>query len=165
MSPGPDPQRPPGNAVRIVRGHVFHDFTEGRCFEHSRRKTVLESENALFTTLTLHYNPNYLDRDAARANGYRDIAVNPLLVFNLVFGISVEDLSEGGGPFLGIDNLLYGMPVYAGDTLHARSRVISARPSSKHENYGIVTWETEGFNQRGEQVVGFRRSNLVKRQR
>jgi len=165
MSSAPEPQRPPAHATRIVRGHVFDDFTVGRNFEHRQRKTVLESENALFTTLTLHYNPCYLDREYARANGFKDIAVNPLLVFNLVFGITVEDLSEGGGPFLGIDALRYGPPVYAGDTLRARSRVVSARLSSKHEHYGIVTWETEGLNQNGENVVGFRRSNLVKRSR
>jgi itaconyl-CoA hydratase len=165
MTNAPETARPPANATRIVRGHVFDDFTVGRSFEHQQRKTVLESENALFTTLTLHYNPNYLDREQARANGHAHIVVNPLLVFNTVFGLSVEDLSEGGGPFLGIDALEYGATVYAGDTLRARSRVVSARLSSKHEHYGIVSWETEGLNQRGEKVIGFRRSNLVKRSR
>lgn len=153
----------PANATLLARGHRFEDFTDGRVFEHSQRKTVLESDNALFTTLTLHYNPLYLDRTRAVALGHRDIVVNPLLIFNLVFGLSVEDLSEGGGPFLGIDGLEYGVVVYAGDTLRARSKVISARLSNKHEQYGIVTWETEGFNQRDERVVIYRRSNLVKK--
>lgn len=151
------------DAIHLVRGHRFEDFIVGRRFEHTQRKTVLESDNALFTTLTMHYNPLYLDREYATAHGYRGLVVNPLLVFNLVFGLSVEDLSEGGGPFLGIEDLVYDAPVYAGDTLRARSTVISARPSGKHEHYGIVMWETEGFNQSDAAVVRYRRSNLVRR--
>jgi acyl dehydratase len=150
-------------AILLARGHVFEDFEIGRVFRHSQSRTVLESDNALFTTLTLHYNPAYLDKTAAAALGHRDILVNPLLVFNIVFGISVEDLSEGGGPFLGIETLEYGVPVFAGDTLRAQSTVVAARSSSKHERYGIVTWATEGLNQAGDPVVAFRRSNLVKR--
>ncbi|MET0547153.1 MAG: hypothetical protein ABWZ40_12655, partial [Caulobacterales bacterium] len=96
---------------------------------------------------------------------YRDIPINALLVFNIVFGISVEDLSEGGGPFLGVEALEYLEPVYAGDTIRAQSEVISARPSDKRENYGIVTWRTEGFNQLDQKIIEFRRTNLVKRAR
>jgi acyl dehydratase len=149
----------------LVRGHTFEDFTVDRVFEHTQRRTVLESDNALFTTLTLHYNPLYLDREYAKAAGFGDIVVNPLLVFNTVFGISVEDLSEGGGPFLGVEDLEYGAPVHAGDTLEASSTVLAARLSTKHENYGIVTWITRGRNQRAEQVISFNRTNLVRRTR
>ncbi|HKQ84039.1 MAG TPA: MaoC family dehydratase [Steroidobacteraceae bacterium] len=153
----------PTDAILLARGHRYEDFTPGRVFDHAQRKTILESENALFTTLTLHYNPLYLDRVRAMQSGHRDIVVNPLLVFNLVFGLTVEDLSEGGGPFLGIDELEYGVAVYPGDTLQARSTVISARLSAKHEHYGIVMWETVGLQQDGARVVKYRRSNLVRR--
>jgi itaconyl-CoA hydratase len=156
---------PPAGAQLLVRGHIYTDFKIGRVFEHAQRRTVLESDNALFTTLTLHYNPLYLDAERAAAAGYRGIVVNPLLVFNVVFGLSVEDLSEGGGPFLGVEALRYGAPVYAGDTLRASSTVLSARLSAKHEQYGIVSWATRGANQRGEEVVAFERTNLVRRAR
>jgi itaconyl-CoA hydratase len=156
---------PPAGAQLLVRGHVFTDFTVGRVFEHAQARTVLESDNALFTTLTLHYNPLYLDSGRAAAAGYRGILVNPLLVFNMIFGLSVEDLSEGGGPFLGVEALEYGAPVYAGDTLRASSTVLSARLSAKHEHYGIVSWSTQGMNQRSEQVITFQRTNLVRRSR
>jgi itaconyl-CoA hydratase len=155
----------PADATLIVRGHTLADFEVGRIFEHRQRKTLLDSDNSLFTTLTLHYNPLYLDREQAKAAGFRDIVVNPLLVFNTVFGISVEDLSEGGGPFLGVEALDYGAVVHAGDTLSARSTVLAARLSSKHELYAIVTWATIGFKQTGERVVNFNRTNLVRRQR
>jgi itaconyl-CoA hydratase len=156
---------PPAGATLLVRGHTLADFTVGRKFEHNQRRTLLESDNALFTTLTLHYNPLYLDREYARAAGFSDILVNPLLVFNTVFGISVEDLSEGGGPFLAVEELEYGAAVHAGDTLQASSTVLAARLSTKHERYGIVTWATRGRNQRGEQVISFNRTNLVRRSR
>jgi len=126
---------------------------------------MLESDNSLFTTLTLHYNPLYLDRERAREAGFRDMPINPLLIFNTVFGISVEDLSEGGGPFLGVGGLEYGVPVYAGDTLRASSTVLSARTSAKHEHYAIVSWTTRGTNQSGEQVIIFTRTNLARRHR
>lgn len=154
---------PPASFTLLARGNRYEDFEIGRVFEHSRRKTILEGDNALFTTLTMHYNPLYLDRTCAASLGCRDIVVNPMLVFNLVFGLSVEDLSEGGGPFLGVEELEYGVRVFAGDTIRSRSIVIAARPSNKHPDYGIVTWETEGFNQNDESVVKFRRSNLVNR--
>ena len=160
-----DAPTPPQNATRLVRGHTLADFTPGRVFAHRRRRTLLESDNVLFTTLTLHYNPLYLDREYARAAGFGDILINPLLVFNTVFGISVEDLSEGGGPFLGVEALEFGAAVHAGDTLQASSTVLTARLSAKHERYGIVSWATRGCNQRGEQVISFNRTNLVRRSR
>jgi acyl dehydratase len=159
----PATRQPLPPATYLARGHRFEDFTPGRVFEHALRKTVLTAESALFTSLTLHYNPLYLDRVHAVRLGHRDTPINALLVFNLVFGLTVEDLSEGGGPFLGIDGLTYGEPVYDGDTLHARSTVIAARLSAKHPDFGIVTWESVGLNQRDETVVAYRRSNLVRR--
>ncbi len=84
-------------------------------------------------------------------------------MFLTVFGLSVEDLSEGGGPFLGVNDLTYHQPVYPGDTLTARSMVLDTRVSASHDGFGIVTWHTEGFNQRDERAIDFRRSNLVRK--
>lgn len=146
------------------RGNVFEDFSTGRTFTHHWGRTLSEADSILFTTLTLHYNPQYLNAEIAKANGDdRGCPINPYLVFNTVFGLSVEDLSEGGGPFLGVDDCVFGVPVHAGDTLVASSEVISARESEKRPEFGIVTWATRGLNQRGEEVVRFRRSNLVRR--
>jgi len=79
-----------------------------------------------------------------------------------VFGLTVEDLSEGGGPFLGVNQLSYYQPVYPGDTLHARSVVLDRRLSDSQKGFGIVTWHTTGFNQRDEKVIDFKRTNLVR---
>ncbi|MFT3801385.1 MAG: MaoC family dehydratase [Burkholderiaceae bacterium] len=150
-------------AARLrVRGHRYEDFDIGRSFVHHWGRTLTEADNTLFCTLTLHYNPLYTNRETARRHDLRDTPVNPLLVFNTVFGLSVEDLSEGGGPFLGVEQLVYGQPVYPGDTLFARSTVIARRPAGNRPGYGIVTWQTRGDNQRGEEVVRFERTNLVR---
>src|SRR3546814_3329875 len=82
--------------------------------------------------------------------------ISAMLVFAIVFGLSVEDLSERGGAFLGVDDLSFARPVHVGDTLTARSTVLALRESKSDRNYGIATWLTEGFNQHGERVIVFK---------
>ena len=126
-----------------------------------RGRTVNHGDNSLFTTLTLHYNPVYTNLEFARGHGHPDVVVNPMLVFTTVFGLSVEDLSEGGGAFLGVEALTFHLPVYPGDTLTARSIVVDRRESASNAGMGIVTWHTEGFNQTGARVIDFKRTNLI----
>ena len=83
-----------------LRGNRYEDFEVGRRFVHHWGRTVTEADNTLFCTLTLHYNPHYTNAAFARAHGHPNTPVNPLLVFNTVFGLSVEDLSEGEAPSL-----------------------------------------------------------------
>ena len=153
------------NAVLKSKGNRYEDMTEGRVFDHHWGRTLTPGDNAAFTTQTLSFCPLYFHEPYARAAGHPTTVVNPLLVFNTVFGISVEDLSEGGGPFLGVDECEFRQPVYVGDTLTARSTVIGARESKGQAGFGIVTWHTEGFNQQGERVIDFKRTNLVRRRR
>jgi itaconyl-CoA hydratase len=146
-----------------ARGRLFEDFEVGEVRTHHWGRTIAEADTLLFTTLTLSYNPLYSNREYAKAHGHPDIVVNPLLVFNTVLGLSVEDNSEIGGPFVGVGKLSYLKPVYPGDTLTSRSTTKSARISNSNPQNGIVTWWTEGFNQRDELVIEFERSNLVRR--
>ena len=146
-----------------VRGNSFDDFTVGTVFDHHWGRTIEQSDNNLFSLTTLQLNPLFFNREYAKANGHPDIVVAPMLVFATAFGLSVEDLSERGGAFLGVDDLSFEAPVRVGDTLTARSAVQALRPSKSDSNYGIATWLTEGFNQRGERVIVFTRSNLVPR--
>ena len=145
----------------VPKGNRYEDFEPGRVFRHHWGRTITESESTLFSTLTLHFNPHYYNAAYARAHGHPGIVANPLLVFTTVFGLTVEDLSEGGGAFLGVEELTFGAPVYPGDTLTARSIVAERRESTSNKTMGIVTWHTEGFNQNGERVVEFKRTNLV----
>ena len=86
-----------------------------------------------------------------------------MLVFTTVFGLTVEDLSEGGGPFLGVNQLSFHQPVYPGRFAARRVRSCStAAISDSHKGFGIVTWHTKGFNQRDELAIDFKRTNLVR---
>lgn len=150
-------------AVLRRKGNQYEDMTAGRVFEHHWGRTVTDGDNAAFTTATLSFCPLYFNEPYARSMGHPRTVVNPLLVFNTVFGLSVEDLSEGGGPFLGVDDCRFLEPVHVGDTLTARSTVVDTRESRGQAGFGIVTWHTEGFNQAGERVIEFHRTNLVRR--
>jgi acyl dehydratase len=145
------------------KGRLYEDFEVGQEFVHHWGRTITEGDAILFTTLTMSFNPLYFNRAYAKAHGHRDIVVNPHLVFNVVLGLSVQDLSEIGGPFLGVYDLAYDRPVYPGTTITARSVTIEARVSGSDARNGIVTWATEGFDEAGQRVVGYRRSNLVRR--
>jgi acyl dehydratase len=148
-------------AVLKRKGLMYEDFVPGRRFKHHWGRTLNEGDNSLFSTLTLHFNPLYFNVEYAKVHGHPQVVINPYLVFTTVFGLTVEDFSEAGGAFLGLEDLRFEQPVYAGDTLRAESEVVSRRESEKNPGQGIVTWSTQGFNQRDEQVVAFKRTNLV----
>lgn len=147
------------------KGNRFEDMTDGRVFEHHWGRTITDGDNALFTTQTLSFCPLYFNEPYAQSLGHPTTVVNPLLVFNTVFGLTVEDLSEGGGPFLGVEECEFIEDVHVGDTLTARSTVVAARESKGQPDFGIVTWHTEGFNQHGAKVLDYHRTNLVRKRR
>lgn len=151
----------PKTFTTLRKGRSLDEFEVGRRFEHHWGRTLTDSDNTLFTTATLAYNPLYFNAEFARAEGHQGVVINPMLVICTVVGLSVEDLSEAGGPFLGIDELTFHRPVYPGDTLTASSTVLLVRESKSMAGFGIVTWHTEGRNQRGEPVVDYKRTNLV----
>jgi len=145
----------------LRKGHAFEDFEVGQRFEHHWGRTLNEGDNSLFTTATLAFNPLYFNAEYARANGHPGTVLSPMLVLCTVVGLSVEDLSEAGGPFLGIDDLRFHRPAYPGDTLVASSTVVAKRTSESRQGFGVVTWHSEGRNQRAELIVDYKRSNLV----
>ena len=148
-------------AVLWKKGRFYEDQPEGEERVHHWGRTFTETDSILFSTLTLSFNPIYTNREYARQLGYRDLVINPLLVFNTALGLSVEDNSEVGGAFLGVDKLVYHEVVYPGDTMIAKSVTTSKRLSTKHNHMGIITWRTAGWNQLGEMVIEFNRSNFV----
>ena len=144
------------------RGNLYEDFEVGQVFNHHWGRTITETDTVNFTVLTLSYNPLYSNREYAKSHGHKDILVNPLLVFNTVLGMTVEDCSEIGGPFVGVFDLTYHVDVYPGDTITAVSETYEKRVTKSNPSNGIVSWHSKGFNQSGEMVVDFKRSNLVR---
>jgi itaconyl-CoA hydratase len=148
--------------LRVERGHYYEDFEVGRRFVHHWGRTFTLHDTVAFSTLTMQHNPLYFNQEYARYLGYREIPVHPLLLFATVLGLTVEDLSEAAGPFLGADDIRFGVPAYPGDTVYAVSEVVGRRESRSRPGWGIVEWKTVGFNQQGEVVIEYRRRNLVR---
>ena len=144
-----------------AKGRRYEDFEVGQVLVHHWGRTITAGDNALFSTAMCDWAPMHLNAEFARAHGHPDVVVNPMLVLCTVVGLSVEDLSEGGGPFLGVNACTFHRPVHPGDTLTARSTVLDARTSASRPGTGIVTWRTEAHNQRDELVVDYQRTNLV----
>jgi itaconyl-CoA hydratase len=143
------------------RGAYFEKFTTGDVFAHHWGRTMTAADNVLFSTALAHWSPMYLNAEFARAHGHKDAQVNPFLVLCTVVGLSVEDLSESGGPFLGIEDCIFERPIYAGDTIRTESVVVDTRPSGSRPGYGIVTWKTTAFDQHDQVIVHFVRKNLL----
>ena len=148
-----------------AKGNQFEDFHEGQVLAHHWGRTITEGDNAVFSTATCNWNPMHLNVEFAKAHGHRNVVVNPMLVLCTVVGLSVQDLSEVGGPFLGIEDCTFHRPVHPEDTLTASSTVVERRESESRPTVGIVTWHTEARNQHGDLVVDYRRTNLVAKKR
>ncbi len=150
-------------AVRkIEHGHYYEDFEVGHLFKHHWGRTISEGDNSLFSSVTMNFNPIYFNREYAQGLGYSGVVVNHMLVLNVVFGLSVEDLSERAIAHLGYEKLKFPTTVFPGDTLTAQSEVLSKRETSRPDR-GVVKFRTIGFNQRGEKVLEYERPVLIRK--
>lgn len=146
-----------------VLGLYFEEFEVGSEIKHALSKTIFESDNNLFSLMTMNYHPVHTNVDYASQNQHGQILVVGTLVFSLVVGMTVPDISGKAIANLGYENVKHLAPTFIGDTLYARTRVISKRESASKPDRGIVYVETIGFNQRGEDVISFRRNVLIKK--
>ena len=144
-------------------GRYFEEFKEEEIVEHSLSKTIFESDNNLFSLLTMNYHPVHTNVDYASKNQHGQILVVGTLVFSLVVGMTVPDISGKAIANLGYEDVRHLAPTFIGDTLYARTRVISKRESASKPDRGIVYVETIGYNQRGVDVISFRRQVLIKK--
>jgi acyl dehydratase len=148
-----------------MTGRPFEKFQVGETITHAMRRTVTETDNLLFTTLTHNPQPLHLDAEYASQTEFGQIVVNGLFTLSLMVGISAVDTTLGTlVANLGYDAVAMPRPVFIGDTLHFETTVIEKRESRSRSNAGIVTFEHHCFNQRGELVCQARRSALMQRQ-
>lgn len=141
----------------------FDEWQLGDRIEHALRRTVTETDNLLFTTLTHNTQPLHLDAEAARASEFGQILVNGTYTFSLMIGITVADTTAGSlVANLGYDKLTMPAPVFLGDTLRASSEVAELRPSKSRPGQGIVTWRHQMHNQRDQLVCECLRSALLR---
>ena len=149
------------NRYRETFGRYFEDFEVGDVYEHRPGKTVTEYDNHLFTLLTLNTHPLHFDAEYGRATEFGQNLIVSTYTLSLLIGMSVSDVSQKTIANLGMDEVKFTAPVFAGDTLYAESQVLDKRESKSRPGQGIVTVRTTGKNQRGETVCAFKRSMLI----
>lgn len=142
----------------------FEEFEVGQEIQHSLSKTIFESDNNFFSLLTMNHHPVHTNLDYAQKNQHGQLLVVGTLVFSIVVGMTVPDISGKAVANLGYEDVKHLGPVFVNDTLYAKTRILSKRESKTKPDRGIVYVETIGYNQRGEDVISFRRNVLVKKQ-
>ncbi len=144
-------------------GHYFEDFEKGQIYRHALSKTVFESDNNLFCLLTMNYHPVHTNMDYAEKQQHGQILVVGTLVFSLVVGFTVPDISGKAIANLDYEKVEHLAPTFVGDTLYARTEILECRASKSKADRGIIYVETIGYNQNGVDVIKFRRHVLVKK--
>jgi acyl dehydratase len=147
-----------------MAGRFYDQWTVGDRIVHEIRRTVTETDNLLFSTMTHNPQPLHLDVEAAKASEFGQILVNGTFTFALMVGLSVGDTTLGTlVANLGYDKLVMPKPVFLGDTLRAETEVHELKDSRSRPEAGIVTFTHRMLNQRDEVVCQCLRSALIKR--
>ena len=142
-------------------GRFLEDFKEGAVYIHAVRKTITESDNNLFCLLTMNHHPVHLDWSYAEKSQHGRVLVVGTLVFSVVVGLTVADISGRAIANLCYEDVRHDGPVHLGDTLHAETEVLAIRPSRSRPDRGVVHVKTCAYNQNDERVLSFSRKVLV----
>jgi acyl dehydratase len=149
------------NHYRESFGRYYEDFQDGDIYEHRPGRTITQTDNTWFTLLTMNTHPMHFDEEYAKHSEFgRCIICSPLTVA-LMVGMSVTDVSQKAIANLGWSDIKLTYPLFANDTLYARSEVLDKRESSSRPNAGIVSVKTIGTQQEGKTVCTFMRTILV----
>lgn len=144
-----------------MTGKYYEDLEPGMTFRHSLGRTVTETDNILFSSLTMNPQPLHINEDFASKTEFGRRVVNGLFTLSLVVGLTVTDLTDGTiVANLGYENIRHPSPVFHGDTIYVETTVVSKRESKSRPNCGIVTLTHYGRNQDGVVVVEVTRSAL-----
>ncbi|MFS0865756.1 MaoC family dehydratase [Microbacterium sp. 179-B 1A2 NHS] len=144
---------------------MYHeDFVVGEVIRHAVTRTVTETDNLLFTTLTMNVQPLHLDSEFAAASMYGQRIVNSVFTLGVTVGIPVQETTLGttlGN--LGFREIQFPKPVFIGDTLRVETEALDTRVSASRPTTGIVGIEHRAYNQRDELVCVVRRTALMMR--
>ncbi|MGE0828273.1 MAG: MaoC family dehydratase [Hyphomonadaceae bacterium] len=141
-------------------GNFFEDFAIGQILRHATPRTLTDGDAALYTALTGARYALFSSDEFANACGLGRAPIDPLIVFHIVFGKTVPDVSLNAVANLGYAEGRFLKSVFAGDTLSAVSEVIGLKENSSGKT-GVVTVRTKGLNQMGEVVLEYVRWVMV----
>jgi acyl dehydratase len=144
------------------RGLYFDELETGVVYRHAPGRTIGESDNTLFTTLTMNPAAIHLDAVSSAENEFGRRIVNSLLTLSVLVGVSVGQLTLGTTVAnLGFSEVSFPRPVFHGDTLICESEVVEKRESRSRPGQGVVTFEHRAHNQDGDLVAVARRAALM----
>ena len=147
-----------------MSGLYFDEFKVGQVFNHAITRTVTETDNLLFTTLTHNPQPLHLDVEFVKQTEFGQRLVNSIFTLGLMIGVSVGDTTLGTTVAnLGMNDVRFTHPVFIGDTLRAQSTVLEMRESKTRPDAGIVVFEHKCLNQRDQEVGYCKRSALMRK--
>lgn len=147
-----------------MAGKYFEELPVGMVFAHQPGRTVTETDNLLFSTMSMNPQPLHVDAEFAKQSQFGQILVNSMFTLAVVIGLSVGETTLGttvGN--LGFDETRFPNPVFIGDTIYAHTEVKATRESKSRPEWGIVTFEHRGINQRGEVVCTCLRNGMMLR--
>ncbi len=147
-----------------MAGLWFEELTEGRVVDAEWTRTVTEADNVLFCSMTMNVQKLHLDAEFARETEFGRPLVNSLFTLGLMIGMSVHNLTMGTTiANLGMTEVAFPAPVFAGDTIRTTTTVVAARESRSRPDCGIVTFRHEAFNQAGTIVATCLRQALMRK--
>ncbi|MBV1934351.1 MAG: MaoC family dehydratase [Parvibaculaceae bacterium] len=144
-------------------GLYFEEFEDDQVIKHVIHRTVTETDNTLFSAMTMNPAALHLDHHYAETETeFGKPLVNSLFTLGLVIGISVHETTLGTTiANLGMTDVVFPNPVFHGDTIRVETRVVTKRRSKSRPKAGIVTFEHKAYNQRDEAVASLTRQAFM----
>lgn len=147
-----------------MAGLYYEEFEIGRVFNHDLSRTVTEYDNISFSLMTMNTQPLHIDHHFAEQTEWGKPLFNSLYTLAIMIGMAVTDTTLGTTiANLGMTDVKFPKPVFAGDTLRARTTIIGKRESASRPNAGIVEFDHACLNQKGEVVATCRRTGLMRK--
>lgn len=152
----------PVDYASLATGKWFEELEPGKVYRSAITRTITETDNLLFSTLTHNSAWLHLDEEYSKTQMFGTRIVNSMFTLALVCGIQVADVTLGTTlANLGFTDIKFPKPVFFGDTIHVETEVIGRRESKSRADAGIVEFEHRAINQRDEVVAVVRRTGLM----
>ncbi|MBE7410822.1 MAG: MaoC family dehydratase [Leptospiraceae bacterium] len=149
-----------GDVIQKTYGRFLDEFKEGDIFSHPRSLTIDRSFAQEFATVFMEANPLYLSAPYAIAHGFKDILVSPLLIFNIALSLGVQNDSEKAVANLGYYDVQFLLPVYPGDTLFSKTKILKVEDKGE-DKPGIIHVRTVCLNQNNQLVLNYERKIMI----
>lgn len=147
-----------------MAGLHYEEFEVDQEFTHPWSRTVTEMDNTLFSLLTMNPQPLHIDAHFSAGTEWGQRLFNSLYTLGILVGMTVNDTTLGTTVAnLGMSDVRFPRPVFHGDTLRARTRVVSMRESKSRPDAGLVEFEHTALNQRDEVVATCRRMAMMRK--